>query len=44
VCWFPRLVLDQRSSESKFGSRSALFIFYAFILLMVNRNAYSGLF
>jgi hypothetical protein len=39
VCWFPRLVLDHRKSERKFGSRSVIFFLYAFILFLVNRNA-----
>jgi hypothetical protein len=33
VCWFPRLVLYQRNSERKFGSRSALFIFICIYLV-----------
>jgi hypothetical protein len=32
VCWFFRLVLDQISSEIKFGSRSAIFIFVCIYL------------
>jgi hypothetical protein len=30
----PRLVLDQRNSERKFGSRSALFIFICLYLVL----------
>jgi hypothetical protein len=46
VCfWFPKLVSQQRNSERKFGSRSALFIYiYAFILFVVDRNAIFDIF
>jgi hypothetical protein len=33
VCWFPRLALDHRSSEIKFGYISALFIFICIYLV-----------
>jgi dolichol kinase len=39
VCSFSRLVLDQRNSKRKFGSRRAYLFLYAFILFVVNRNA-----
>jgi hypothetical protein len=43
VCWFPRLVLDQRVCSRKFGSRSAIFILCAFIPFMLDRNAIIGI-
>jgi hypothetical protein len=33
VCWFPRLVLDQRVCRRKFGSRSALLMFICIYLI-----------
>jgi hypothetical protein len=44
VCWFLSLVSDQKISERKFGSKSALFILYAFILFMVNKVVIFGIF
>jgi hypothetical protein len=36
--------VDHKSSERKFGFRSALIILYAFILFVVNRNAIFNIF
>jgi hypothetical protein len=36
--------LDHRNTERKFESRSVIFILYAFILFMVNRNAIIDIF